>query len=193
MSRQQVADSQRRRLLRAIIDEVAERGYGATTAASVYRRAGVSSRSFYEQFANKEQCFLAAYDEHVRGFIDVVRTMRPRAAAGSSTPSLRLKGLIGIYLDALAQDPNFARAALIEMYAAGPGALRQRQGVQDLFMSLFAEILRPSDDDDRFAIEALVGSITFLVTARVAAGELDTLPHLAEPIGKVMDRLFGGR
>ena len=45
-----------------MIEAVAERGYSRTTVAHVIGLAGVSRRAFYEQFANKEACFLATYD-----------------------------------------------------------------------------------------------------------------------------------
>jgi AcrR family transcriptional regulator len=53
---------QRRRLLRAAADEFVERGYGAASATSIARRAGMSKATFYAHFANKEDCILALYD-----------------------------------------------------------------------------------------------------------------------------------
>src|SRR5438105_1831196 len=62
LTREAVVASQRSRLIDAMAQVVAERGYPATTVADVVERAGVSRRTFYEQFADKEACFLAAYD-----------------------------------------------------------------------------------------------------------------------------------
>src|SRR5580692_7927002 len=62
MRREDVARNQRARLYGAMIESVAQRGYQATTVAHVIGLAGVSRRAFYEQFANKEECFLSTYD-----------------------------------------------------------------------------------------------------------------------------------
>src|SRR6266704_1168530 len=52
----------RERLVLGMVAAVAERGYAATTITDVVRHARVSRRTFYEHFADKEACFLAAYD-----------------------------------------------------------------------------------------------------------------------------------
>ena len=62
MGRDEVARNQRTRLFGAMIESVSRRGYHATTVAHVIALAGVSRRAFYEQFSNKEECFLATYD-----------------------------------------------------------------------------------------------------------------------------------
>lgn len=62
MGREAVARHQRARLYGAMIEAIARQGYRATTVAHVIALAGVSRRAFYEQFANKEGCFLATYD-----------------------------------------------------------------------------------------------------------------------------------
>src|ERR1700722_5246473 len=62
LGREEVARNQRARIFGAMIESVSERGYQLTTVADVIALAGVSRRAFYEQFANKEDCFLATYD-----------------------------------------------------------------------------------------------------------------------------------
>ena len=94
LTREAVVASQRSRLIDAMAQVVAERGYPATTVADVVERAGVSRRTFYEQFADKEACFLAAYDvgltagleEMVR---DCLRTRGTAALPGLGEPILR--------------------------------------------------------------------------------------------------------
>ncbi|HZL47732.1 MAG TPA: TetR/AcrR family transcriptional regulator [Solirubrobacteraceae bacterium] len=62
MTREDVARNQRTRVYGAMIESISKYGYRASTVAGVIGLAGVSRRAFYEQFANKEQCFLATYD-----------------------------------------------------------------------------------------------------------------------------------
>ena len=62
LDRDVVEASQRTRLLEAVGRAVAERGYAAATIDDVVRRAGVSKKTFYDHFADKQDCFLAAYE-----------------------------------------------------------------------------------------------------------------------------------
>jgi AcrR family transcriptional regulator len=59
---EEVVRNQRHRMHGAMIEAVAENGYERTSVKQVVGLAGVSRRSFYEQFANKQECFLATYD-----------------------------------------------------------------------------------------------------------------------------------
>src|SRR5262245_57415806 len=73
LTREVVLASQRGRLIDAMAQAVAEHGYGATTVARVVSRAGVSRKTFYEHFSDKEDCLLALYDTaigYVLGRID---------------------------------------------------------------------------------------------------------------------------
>ncbi|MGH8979524.1 MAG: TetR/AcrR family transcriptional regulator, partial [Acidimicrobiales bacterium] len=67
LPRKQVAAHQRERLFKAMIEAVDEQGFVATTISDLVARAGISRRSFYEHFPNKEACLLATYDRVVEG------------------------------------------------------------------------------------------------------------------------------
>jgi AcrR family transcriptional regulator len=190
-------DSQRRRLLRAMTDEVGEHGYVGTSAARVYGRARVSSRAFYEQFTDKEDCFLAAYEAGVTDFIGQV--MSAGLANGSDSAEEQFRQLLQRYLRALHDDPHFARAFLVEIYAVGPRALHRRAAVQQRFVELVtamvASMVGPASlsDDDRFAVETTVAGVTFLVTAKVAAGDGPGLLALCDPLVALVTRLLHTR
>src|SRR4051812_24329832 len=102
LARDEVVASQRGRMLDAIAETVALRGYGATTVADVVERAGVSRKTFYEHFRDKEECFLVAYDTGVEVLMATMRAGEP----------------IRAYLETLAAEPAFARTFLIEIGAA---------------------------------------------------------------------------
>ncbi len=193
LSRREVMDSQRRRLLRAMTDEVSEHGYVGTSAARVYGRARVSSRAFYEQFTDKEDCFLAAYEAGVADFLH--RVTRDGTAGESDDGQVQLEQLLERYLQALHDDPHFARAFLVEIYAVGPRALRRRAEMHQRFVELVTATVATMfdsgslSDDDRFAIETLVGGITYLVTAKVAAGDGPGLLALHDPLVAMVTRL----
>jgi AcrR family transcriptional regulator len=72
LSRAQVESHQRERILAAMIAVAGTKGYGSTTIRDITRRARVSRDTFYEQFANKEACFLAAYDVTTQRTLEVM-------------------------------------------------------------------------------------------------------------------------
>jgi len=181
-----------------MIDQVAEVGYAATTATAVYRRAGVSSRSFYENFVDVHDCFMAAYETAVEMLSDRLSG----AAAGSGAPagsgtaersaSWSIEGLIRTYLDALRSEPAVARAFLVEVYAAGPDAVALRKEVHDRFVRALVALAgqgRPLDDSQVFALDALVGAVTFQETMRVIAGGLGDVNALLTDLTAVALRI----
>src|SRR3954452_23052879 len=81
LTRDEVLASQRGRMIEAMAETVAAKGYAATTVADVVARAGVSRKTFYEHFRDREDCFLAAYDAAVDAVIGAVAE---RVADGDS-------------------------------------------------------------------------------------------------------------
>jgi len=178
MTRQEVAEIQRARMLRAIADAMAEQGYAATTVADVLSRAGVSRETFYQQFSSKQDCFRAAYDVAANR---VLAILRPQVS-GQGTPLERFDRAIATYLDELAREPAFARLFMIEVYAAGPQVLAQRAQVQRRFTKLVIDGLGARGRAERFACEALVAAVTMLVTSKLAAGDLRGIRSLRRPL-----------
>jgi TetR/AcrR family transcriptional regulator len=188
LTREQVAGAQRDRLLRGMAEAVAERGYAATTVADVLRRARVSRETFYEQFSDKEDCFLAALDRSAELLLMVLRT---RFAEGDGTPLERFDRGLATYLDALAADSTVATVVLLESVGAGERARLRRFAVQERFVEEVAAHL--ADDpvwrrlpDPMFAVRLLVGGISALVTSALAEGRIADLPELR---GSVMGLL----
>lgn len=194
LSREEVSASQRRRLLHAVTEEVGEFGYSATTATRVFRRAGVSSRAFYEHFADVQDCFLSAYDECVR---TTNRVLAEIEVASSSAPVGRFDALLGAYLQLLADHPNVARTFLVEIYSAGPAARARRLAVHQQFVDSVHHVLVPDRRRagyDRVGVEALVDSIVFKVTRAVLADTLQTdRRSIRREILEVTSRLFPSR
>src|SRR5919112_619662 len=127
LTREAVVASQRARLIDAMAAVVAEKGYAATTVADVVERAGVSRRTFYEQFADKEACFLAAYDVGLAAVLERIGSaVEAHPAAGWG---VRARSGVEAFLALLAAEPAFARALQIEFLTAGPAALDRGAGM----------------------------------------------------------------
>src|SRR3954447_11842422 len=119
------ASGHRERLVLGMVAAVAERGYAATTITDVVRHARVSRRTFYEHFADKEACFLAAYD----AVSDAVLAGITEAAAHGATFEERILASVRAYLEALAAEPAIARVFTVDILGAGPAALARRRAV----------------------------------------------------------------
>jgi AcrR family transcriptional regulator len=182
LTREQVSASQRSRILMAMIEEVAERGYASTSVAHITARAGVSRKSFYEQFADKEDCYLAAFDaaaelrdSHMR---HVVKRLEPAA-----DPLEIFRATLRAFLEGVAQHPAASRTLVVEIYAVGREALRRKDGLRRKEMALVLGPLGYVDERGEltFEGEAVAGSIAWLVTQRVALGRFDELVDLCDP------------
>jgi AcrR family transcriptional regulator len=179
LTRADVVAHQRRRLLLAMVDEVAERGYPAVTVAHVIARAGVSRATFYEQFADKESCFLAAFDAAI-GILLAGADRQPGIAE-----------LLRSYLDRLAANPGYAKVFLVDIHALGTAGMLRRAASQQRFGAVVARVVGARTAADRFGCEAFVAATGALVTARLAAGDADTLHELHAPLVGLAERIFG--
>ncbi|GLW64437.1 hypothetical protein Arub01_26810 [Actinomadura rubrobrunea] len=193
LTREQVAASQRERLLQSVIEVVGEKGYAASTVADVLKRAHVSRETFYRHFADKRACFLAAYAAAAERMVAVVT-----AAAGSEDlpPLQRLDRAIGAYLRELAADGARARTFLVEVYALGASSAAARFAVQQRFAELMHSVMAADErwrrlPDPQFAGRMIVGGVAALVTGKVAAGEHASLPSLRAPILTHVRSLLG--
>jgi AcrR family transcriptional regulator len=124
LPREVITESQRARILDGMVQVVAERGYIEATIADVIGVAGVSRKTFYELFEDKEDCFLVAYDEWLG--ILVERAAEAYESKPSAPWAERLRLGFAALLDTLADNPAVARFCIIEALGAGPKALVRR-------------------------------------------------------------------
>lgn len=134
-AREVVLASQRGRLLEAMADCVAEQGYAATTVARVIARAGVSRKTFYEHFADKRACFLAAWEVGT----DILFDQLVAVAGEAGDWRVRLRTGTEAFLDVLAAEPAFARSFMIEVLSVGDEALARRAEIHERFATVIAE------------------------------------------------------
>jgi AcrR family transcriptional regulator len=190
LSRADVARQQRARILDALAEVLTERGYVATPVAAIIERAGVSRETFYQQFASKQDCFIAALEDAVG---ELASTLRTALEAAGKSPLQRYDDMLGSYLGALAAHPAKARLFLIETYAAGPEAMRRRLELQQQFVAGIARTFGARSRGNRFAGEALVAATVSLVTARFVTGDVAGLAELRPLLVGLAEQLFGDR
>ena len=188
LSRDQVVGSQRDRILLALAEAMAEKGFVSTTVADVLLRAGVSRETFYQQFSSKVDAFSAAFDAAAELlFAQAVAAFPAEGAGGAgpaapTTPLDRFEAAFSAYLDTLADNPAFARVFLVEVYAAGPEAIARRAALQGRIVDVLADQLEVGTEQGRFACEVLVAAVGSLVTVPLVRGDLEALRALRTPV-----------
>jgi AcrR family transcriptional regulator len=168
---------QRERLLAAMTQAVTEIGYNSLTVQNVLTRAGISRPTFYEQFEDKEDCFLTAFDA-------AASQMRKRigAAVAEAGPGWREQMRSGVaeLLRFIADEPEEARTVIVEARASSPVGLRRRDELLDHFAACIDDLVREDLDEPPSAIAAagVVGGIESVLYARLQRGEIEDLGAL---------------
>ena len=121
--RLELVDSPRHeKILAGMLEAVGAEGYEATSVRTVLDRTGLYRQAFYDNFADKDGCYLAALDAAVGRLEALVA----RAAASEASWRGRLRAGLGALLDYLDREPDVGRALIVEVHAAGPQALARR-------------------------------------------------------------------
>lgn len=175
LTREAVRDSQRRRILQGMIEVVAERGYGEARITDAIEAAGVSRKTFYELFGDKEDCFLAAYEEWTDRFLEATVAAFDEQADAPWTE--RITAALAAFLAALAEHPAAARVCIVEVLAAGPKALARR----DAALRRFAELIDQGRSESALALPgmtgvALAGGIYELLHSELLHGAARSVP-----------------
>lgn len=126
LGRDVVLASQRRRMLDAMTRAVAEKGFTATTVADVVAGAGVSRKTFYEHFRDRDDCFMSAYEDGLRTLREAMVEATAHAEQRGDDAVEQLRASVRAYLAFLADRPATARTFVLEVLAAGPAALARR-------------------------------------------------------------------
>lgn len=180
-SRSGVADIQRTRMITAMVEVARERGASEVTVAHVVARSGVSRRTFYELFADREACFAAAFEEAVQRA--TMRVVAPFSAPGPWHE--RIRGALGALLDFLEDEPGLGALCVVDALGGGPLVLERRAQVVDVMIKAVDEGRREAlrgARPTRLTAECVVGAVLAVLHARLA--------HDSQPaIGGTTDRL----
>jgi AcrR family transcriptional regulator len=163
-----VAAIQRQRILAAITQVAAERGAANVTVAHIVARAGISRRTFYELFADREACLLAALDNAVaRAAVSVLP-----AYEGGGDWRGRIRAGLAALLGFLDEEPGLGRLCVVEALGAGEGALERRA---QCLAALIAAVdegrsqISGAKQPPPMTAEGVVGAVFSIVHARILA------------------------
>jgi AcrR family transcriptional regulator len=174
-----VSAVQRERLIAAMLRAASELGYRETNVQDVIERAGVSRPTFYEHFANKEDCFLAAFDATAERLCDRIGAA---AAKGGDNLRNRLRFGLETLLHFAATEPEAARTLVVEARAASPDAVMRRDALLDHFADCIdtqvRELLPDAPSPSPITAAGIVGGIEALLYSRLNKGEVDDFDSL---------------
>jgi AcrR family transcriptional regulator len=192
LSRAFIASNQRERLLDAIANVVAEKGYAGTRVADITDYAGVSRKTFYELFTDKEECFLAAFDAITKLLMD--RMARALAAVGVDNWSVQVRALVGEFLRFLAAEPAFARMCIVEVLGSGAAGLARRDAAIEAFFPVVDQIPRSQPGSEQWLATLtpvfVTGGILEVIYATIRRGDIASLPELEEDLTRLAFRAY---
>ncbi len=178
----QVAEIQRSRLLAAAVRAVDELGWANTTVADIVSRSRISRRTFYETFANREDCLAAVFED----ILAVIAGKLAGAALEGLGWRERVRGGLLVILGFLDREPVLGRVCVVQALSGGPGVLERRE---ETLNRLVAMVNEGREEGTRggectpLTAEGLVGAAFGIVYARLLKGQREPLTDL---LGELM-------
>jgi len=176
-----VGDIQRMRILDAMAEVARERGAGDVSVAHVVERAGVSRRTFYQLFEDREDCFLAALREAIARATGYVSEVYDPALPWAE----RMRnGLVGL-LDFLEREPELGRLAVVESLGGGARALELRRATlerMELAVDEGRECMNGSSSAVQLTAEGVVGGAVSVIYGRLVSNDRGSMVELVNPL-----------
>ena len=185
LSRAPVGEIQRRRLLAAALDAVADVGYARTTVQQITRRAKVSRKTFYEVFADCEDCFLALLDQT----LSEAGLLARRAYESESSWRDGIRSALAQLLAFMQGDPRVSLLFLVESLAAGGRVSQRRTQVLQRLASVIDEgrhTTSVNHQPPQLTAEAVVGGVFALLHTRVIQERKEPLTDLLGPLMSII-------
>jgi AcrR family transcriptional regulator len=174
---EEAARDQRERLFAAMVASCDARGYAESSVADLLELSGISSKTFYELFTDKQQCFRAATEEILEGTLAVVG---PRLDAGAPAEQ-RARVALEAFIELVVSQPAASRMVFVESYAAGEPAVEPLRRSIDEFGRLARVALKQLPGHEGTPIElarAIVGGLYRVVHGRLQRRREEELPEL---------------
>lgn len=202
--REEVVANQRERLFGAMVASVSERGYVATTVNDLVELSGVSSRTFYDLFDDKQACFLEALEAMIQAAVafaaqsagEAIGEERPGGVnlppAGHGAEASweeRARWGFNAFAEMVVAQPAATRMALVEAYAAGPEAMVPVENAVAGFEWLTRQLIEQSPERAGMPAEMItahIGAQQEITRTRLREGKEAELPALMDEIFKLM-------
>jgi AcrR family transcriptional regulator len=183
-----VVEIQRARIIAALVEVAGERGVGRATVAHIVARSGVSRRTFYELFVDRQDCFLAAFEQAVG---QAAQRVVP-AFTGPGSWRERIRRALGELLEYLDEEPGLGALCVVDALGGGPIALERRARVIGVLVDAVDEgraEARASAKPTRLTAEGIVGAVLSVLHTRLSAGNARSNGG-AEPMAGLLGQLM---
>jgi AcrR family transcriptional regulator/DNA-binding MarR family transcriptional regulator len=180
--RTQVTEVQRARMLMAAVEVVGERGYGGMSVARITGRAGVSRRTFYDLFEDREDCFLAVFEEALAR----ASLLATEAASGEQGWRERVRAGLTALLGFVGDEPVQGSLLVKDVLGAGPKVLKARARGLDTLHAIVdegrAQARGGPVEPPPLTAEGVVGAVLAVVHARMLEHDKRPLVGLVNPL-----------
>ncbi len=186
LPREYVLSNQRQRILSAVVHTVANGGYAGYTVQRLLRQAGVSRRTFYNLFEDRDDAFLQMYDVSANCLLERTEAAWLRAGddPDGSDRTAALRRCLGALLDSLAGQPVLARVCFIDVLSAGPAGIEHRERHLRRFTAPLRQAIAEHSGNELapLIVDGRAGAIYELIYSRIAQGRTDELPNLLDDL-----------
>lgn len=170
-------------MLKAVLEAVAAEGYQDTRVTDVIVRAGVSRKTFYEQFDEKEECFLAAYDRELTQLTEEVAAAFFGEEGVARPWADHVRDGVRAFLRYLAERPAAARVCMVDAMGAGSRAIAKREAA----LRNFTYLIDAGRSEARVEVPArtavaVLGGANELIAAELLHGSAENVGQLAPDI-----------
>ena len=170
---------QRARIMQALVEVFAERGFGGTTVVLVVRRAGVSTRTFYRCFDGLEACLIAIMD----GVLEEAGALVSRELLGTDSWQDGVRYALAAVLSYFDREPALACVCIVETLAGGPIVLTHRERLIETFRLLIVEqIERKLPGISPLATEGAMSLVLGIMHAHIVRGKSGPFIELLGPL-----------
>lgn len=169
-------ESVRPRILQGAASAFGKRGYGATSVEAILAEAGVSRRTFYKEFRNKDEVLRELFDGAVQLLLVRVREASAAVEPESSDPAARrarLVASIDAYLDVHERAGGLARVLLVEQFSPGSPLAQQRDSAMEAFATLVTKGIERAGGTppDPILVRGAVAAVNHIAVQMAAESE----------------------
>lgn len=167
-----VNSPKREKILEGMLEAVGAEGYDSASVRTVLDRTGLYRQAFYDNFPDKDACYLAALEMGI-GRLEAVVI---KGAASEESWRAKLRGGLGALLDQLDAEPDFGRGVIVEVHAAGSEALERRAEAMKRaadFIDLARREVSEEESPPQIAPEGIIAGIHAIVHSRLSTGATD--------------------
>ncbi|WP_394836506.1 TetR/AcrR family transcriptional regulator [Pendulispora rubella] len=193
LTREEVSTSQRTRLMDAMAELAAEKGYANVTIGDLVARGGLAKRTFYDYFPDKDACALAGAEHFAEKILATIIRPHDRELDLYS----RVQASVNRMLEVFAQHPTYSRTFLVEIWATGPKVIARRLDVDRQIARLLVALSQDvsAHRPEARAIEeahalAVVGAVNETLYRVVFLEGAENLPRHADKLIRVVSGLL---